>query len=227
MRETVPVFYILTGSQNILLMEKIAQSLAGRTALVTLLPFTLAEAYQERRLSSLQDVLYPGFYPRIFDQNLNPSEALSFYVSTYVERDLRQLLSVRDLSQFETFLKLCAGRTGQLVNLSSLGNDAGVSHNTARQWLSILETSYIIKLLRPYYKNLGKRFVKASKLYFLDSGMAAFLLSVNGNEQLEARPLKGALFETFVVAELLKMRFNRGKIDNQFFFVTTGEGGWM
>lgn len=213
-----PGFYILTGSQNFLLMEKIAQSLAGRTALVTLLPFTLSEAYQQRQISSLQEVIYTGFYPRIFDQNLNPSEALSFYVSTYVERDLRQLLSVRDLSQFETFLKLCAGRTGQLVNLSSLGNDAGVSHNTARQWLSILETSYIIKLLRPYYRNLGKRLVKAPKLYFLDSGLAAFLLSISENEQLESHPLKGALFETFVVSELLKMRFNRGKPDNQFFF---------
>ena len=213
-----PGFYILTGSQNFLLMEKIAQSLAGRTALVTLLPFTLREAYQRRKPSSLDEMLYAGFYPRIFDQNLNPSEALSFYVSTYVERDLRQLLSVRDLSQFETFLKLCAGRTGQLVNLSSLGNDAGVSHNTARQWLSILETSYIIKLLRPYYKNLGKRLVKAPKLYFLDSGLAAFLLSINEDKQLESHPLRGAIFESYVVAELLKIRFNRGKPDNQFFF---------
>ncbi len=213
-----PGFYILTGSQNFLLMEKIAQSLAGRTALVTLLPFTLREAYQRRKPSSLDEMLYAGFYPRIFDQNLNPSEALSFYVSTYVERDLRQLLSVRDLSQFETFLKLCAGRTGQLVNLSSLGNDAGVSHNTARQWLSVLETSYIIKLLRPYYKNLGKRLVKAPKLYFLDSGLAAFLLSINEDKQLESHPLRGAIFESYVVAELLKIRFNRGKPDNQFFF---------
>ena len=213
-----PGFYILTGSQNFLLMEKIAQSLAGRTALVTLLPFTLREAYQRRKPSSLDEMLYAGFYPRIFDQNLNPSEALSFYVSTYVERDLRQLLSVRDLSQFETFLRLCAGRTGQLVNLSSLGNDAGISHNTARQWLSILETSYIIKLLRPYYKNLGKRLVKAPKLYFLDSGLAAFLLSINEDKQLESHPLRGAIFESYVVAELLKIRFNRGKPDNQFFF---------
>ena len=213
-----PGFYILTGSQNLLLLEGISQSLAGRTALVTLLPFTLREAYQDQAPPSLEEVLYTGFYPRIFDRRLNPSEASSFYVSTYVERDLRQLVNVRDLSQFETFLKLCAGRTGQLVNLSSLGGDAGVSHNTARQWLSILETSYIVKLLRPYYRNLGKRLVKAPKLYFLDTGLAAFLLSITDPRHLESHPLKGSLFESLVVSELLKLRLNRGKPDNLFFY---------
>jgi hypothetical protein len=131
--------------------------------------------------ATLEELLYTGFYPRIFDRKLNPSEASSFYVSTYVERDLRQVLNVCDLVQFEVFLKLCAGRTGQLLNLSSLGNDAGISHNTARQWLSILEAGYVVKLLRPYYRNLGKRLVKAPKLYFLDTGVAAFLLSIAEN----------------------------------------------
>jgi predicted AAA+ superfamily ATPase len=213
-----PGLYVLTGSQNFLVFEKIAQSLAGRTALVTLLPFSLNEAYRERAPASLEAVLYTGFYPRIFDRNLNPSEASSFYVSTYVERDLRLLLNVRDLTQFEVFLRLCAGRTGQLLNLTTLGDDTGISHNTARQWLSMLESSYVVKLLRPYYRDLGKRLVKAPKLYLLDTGMAAFLLSVTDASQLESHPLRGALFESFVVSELLKRRFNRGRIDNLYFF---------
>lgn len=213
-----PGRYILTGSQNLLLMDRIAQSLAGRTALVTLLPFSMREAYGKRPPSTLEQLLYTGFYPRIFHRKLNPTEASSFYVSTYVERDLRQLLNVRDLAQFEVFLKLCAGRTGQLLNLSSLGNDAGISHNTARQWLSILEAGYVVKLLRPYYRNFGKRLIKAPKLYFLDTGVAAFLLSITGKTQLESHPLKGALFESFVISELLKRRFNRGQTDNLYFF---------
>jgi len=210
--------YILTGSQNLLLLDKIAQSLAGRTALVTLLPFSMREAYAKRPPATLEQLLYTGFYPSIFDRKLNPSEASSFYVSTYVERDLRQVLNVRDLAQFEVFLRLCAGRTGQLLNLSSLGNDAGISHNTARQWLSILEASYVVKLLRPYYRNLGKRLVKMPKLYFLDTGVAAILLSITEKTQLESHPLKGALFESFVVSELLKQRFNRGQHDNLYYF---------
>jgi predicted AAA+ superfamily ATPase len=199
-------------------LDKISQSLAGRTALVTLLPFSMREAYRRRPPATLEDLLYTGFYPRIFDRKLNPSEASSFYISTYVERDLRQVLNVRDLAQFEVFLKLCAGRTGQLLNLSALGADAGISHNTARQWLSILEASYVVRLLRPYYRNLGKRLVKAPKLYFVDSGVAAFLLSITEKTQLQSHPLRGALFESFVVSELLKQRFNRGKNENLYFF---------
>lgn len=210
--------YVLTGSQNLLLLDRVSQSLAGRAALVTLLPFTLHEAYRGCPPSKLEAVLYTGFYPRIFDRGLNPTEALSFYVSTYVERDIRQVLNVRDLSQFEVFVRLCAGRTGRLLNLSSLGDDAGISHNTARQWLSILEASYVVKLLRPYYRNLGKRLIKAPKLFFLDVGLAAFLLSVNDPTQLASHPLKGALFESLIVSELLKRRFNRGQTGNLHFF---------
>jgi predicted AAA+ superfamily ATPase len=210
--------FILTGSQNLNLLDGVAQSLAGRTALVTLLPFTLAEAYGTSPPSSVEQLLYTGFYPRVFDQRLNPSEASSFYVSTYIERDLRQLINVRDLAQFEVFLKLCAGRTGQILNMSALGNDAGIAHNTARQWLSVLEATYVIKLLRPYYRNLGKRLVKAPKLYFLDTGVAAYLLSITERRHLTAHPLRGALFESFVVSELLKQRLNEGKSDNLYFF---------
>jgi len=212
-------FFILTGSQQFELLETISQSLAGRTALVRLLPFSLKEAYgADLKKAGLDQVLYTGFYPRIFDKGLNPTEAMGFYVSTYVERDLRMLINIRDLSQFEIFLKLCAGRTGQIMNLSSLGNDCGVNHNTVKSWLSVLEASYIIKLLRPYYKNFNKRLIKSPKLYFLDTGLACFLLDIHNPNQLATHPLRGALFESFIVAELLKRRFNTVQTDNLFYF---------
>jgi len=212
-------FFILTGSQQFELLENISQSLAGRTALVRLLPFSLREAYgADMQKAGLDQVLYTGFYPRIFDKGLNPTEAMGFYVNTYVERDLRMLINIRDLSQFEIFLKLCAGRTGQIMNLSSLGNDCGVNHSTVKSWLSVLEASYIIKLLRPYYKNFNKRLIKSPKLYFLDTGLACFLLDIHNPNQLATHPLRGALFESFIVAELLKKRFNAVQTDNLFYF---------
>ena len=212
-------FFILTGSQQFELLETISQSLAGRTALIKLLPFTFYEAYGSRkRPPSLDKVIYTGFYPRIFDKKLNPSEAMSFYINTYVERDLRRLINVKDLSKFEIFLKLCAGRTGQILNLSSIGNDCGVNHATIKSWIAVLEASYIVKLLRPYYKNFNKRLVKSPKLYFLDTGLASFLLDIQNEKQLKTHPLKGHLFESFVVSEMLKMRFNAGKTDNLYYF---------
>jgi uncharacterized protein len=212
-------FFILTGSQQFELLQTISQSLAGRTALVRLLPFTLAEAYGSKPEDiSLDHVLYTGFYPRIFDKHLNAGEAMQFYVNTYVERDLRLLINVKDLSKFEIFLKLCAGRIGQLLNLSSLGNDCGVNHTTIKNWISVLEASYIIKLLRPYYKNFNKRLIKSPKLYFIDTGLAAFLLDISDESQMRTHPLRGALFENFVVSEFLKNRFNNGQTDNLFFF---------
>ncbi len=211
--------FILTGSQQFELIEGISQSLAGRTALVRLLPFTLGEAYgQNVQTVAVNQVLYTGFYPRIFDKHLDPSEAMGFYINTYVERDLRMLINVKDLSRFEIFLKLCAGRTGQILNLSSLGNDCGVNHVTIKSWISVLEASYLVKLLRPYYKNFNKRLIKSPKLYFLDTGMACFLLGIQNPEQLATHPQKGALFESFVVSEMLKARFNSGKTDNLFYF---------
>ena len=212
-------FFILTRSQQFEWLEGVSQSLAGRTALVRLLPFSLGEAYGANlKKATIDQVLYTGFYPRIFDKGLNPTEAMGFYVNTYVERDLRMLINIRDLSQFEIFLKLCAGRTGQIVNLSSLGNDCGVNHSTVKTWLSVLEASYIIKLLRPYYKNFNKRLIKAPTLYFLDTGLACFLLDIQSPDQLATHPLRGALFESFIVAELLKKRFNAVQTDNLFYF---------
>lgn len=210
--------YIITGSQNFELLNTVSQSLAGRTALVRLLPLSVAEVRKTGKIASLDQLLYRGGYPRIYDQDLNPTEALAFYVGTYVERDLRMLINIKDLSRFEVFLKLCAGRTGQILNLSSLGNDCGVNHNTVKSWLSILEASFLIKLLPPYYRNFNKRLVKSPKLYFLDTGLACFLLGIQSEEHLPTHPLRGALFETFVVSELLKSRFNRGKTDNLYYF---------
>jgi len=211
--------FILTGSQQFDLMETMTQSLAGRSAIVNLLPLSYDEAYQNNSDKIvLDEVLFKGFYPRIFDKNLDPSEAMQFYVNTYVERDLRRLINIKDLSPFEIFLKLCAGRTGQILNLSSLGNDCGVNHNTVKSWISVLEASFIIKLLRPYYRNFNKRLIKAPKLYFLDTGLASFLLGITKADQMFSHPLKGAIFETYVFSELLKARYNRGKADNLYYF---------
>ncbi len=213
-----PGQFIITGSQNFELSQSISQSLAGRTAIVRLLPFTLSEVQRLRPvLFSMDDAIYSGSYPRIFHRKLNPTEALSFYFNTYVERDLRQLINVRDLATFETFMKLCATRCGQLLNLSSLGNDCGVTHNTVKSWLSILEASYIIKLLPPYYRNLGKRIIKTPKIYFIDTGLASYLLGIQKVEHVATHPLRGSLFENLVMSELLKNRFNRGKTDNLYF----------
>ncbi len=212
-------FFILTGSQQFELLEGISQSLAGRTALIRLLPFTLSEAYgSANTIPSIDRVLYTGFYPRIFDKNLDPGQAMLFYVNTYVERDLRLLINIKDLSKFEIFLKLCAGRTGQILNMSGLGNDCGVNHSTIKSWISVLEASYIVKLLRPYYRNFNKRLVKSPKLYFLDTGLASFLLDIQNESQMATHPLKGSLFENFVIAEILKSRFNMGKTDNLYYF---------
>lgn len=218
-REQKTGFFILTGSQQFDLLESISQSLAGRTALVKLMPFTLKEAYGHRiDQISLDLALYTGFYPRIFDKNLNPTEATGFYVNTYVERDLRMLVNVKDLSKFEIFLKLCAGRTGQILNLTNLGNDCGVNQKTIKNWISVLETSFLVKLLRPYYRNFNKRLIKSPKIYFLDTGLICFLLDIGNPAQLASHPLKGAIFESYVVSEMLKMRFNTGKTDNLFYF---------
>jgi uncharacterized protein len=210
--------FILTGSQQFDLLQHISQSLAGRTAIVRLLPFTLNEAYVDPGKTRLEKVLFTGFYPRIFDKKLNPSEALSFYVNTYVERDLRMLVNVKDISKFEIFLKLCAGRVGQLLNYTSLGNECGASHVTVKSWISILETSYIIKLLRPYYKNYNKRLVKSPKLYFIDTGLACFLLDIQNESHILNHPLKGSIFENFIIMEILKRRFNQVKIDNLYYY---------
>ena len=202
--------YILTGSHQLLLMESVSQSLAGRTAILKLLPFSLSErdAFVGTP-SDIPQLLFTGFYPRIYADNLDPVEALSFYITTYVERDVREIMAIKDLTAFSRFLRLCAGRTGQILNASSLATDAGINHNTARAWLSLLEASFIITLLQPHFNNLNKRLIKAPKLYFWDVGLACHLLGIERSEQVASHPLVGALFETFVVTELMKQRLNR------------------
>ena len=210
--------FVLTGSEQFRLSNAISQSLAGRTALLRLLPFSLTERQRIGASGAINDILYSGFYPRILDQGLDPRQALGDYVETYVERDVRRLGEIRNLSGFRLFARLCAGRVGQLVNLSSLGSDAGVSHTTAREWLTVLETSYIIFQLPPYHANIRKRLVKSPKLYFYDVGLASYLIGIENAEQVATHPLRGALFENMVVIEALKHRFNRGRESNLSFF---------
>lgn len=217
-RENKEGLFIVTGSQNFALLHSITQTLAGRTALATLLPFSHAEIYKKNSKLVLYRLLYKGFYPRIHDKKLNPTEALAFYTNTYLERDVRNLLAIRDLSKFEVFLKLCASRTGQILNVAGLGNDCGVTHNTAKSWLSVLEASYIIHFVRPHHRNFRKRLIKSPKLYFVDVGLAAYLLDIHNEEHLANHPLKGALFETFIVSEMLKARLNAGKRSNLYYF---------
>ncbi|MCK4881774.1 MAG: ATP-binding protein [Candidatus Omnitrophica bacterium] len=211
--------FILTGSQQFELMDSITQSLAGRTALVKLLPFSYREVYgSDKKRPDLNTVLFTGFYPRIFDKKLNPTEALAFYTTTYIERDVRSLIQIQDLSRFEMFLKICASQTGQILNLSHLSNECGIAVNTVKSWLSVLEASYIVFLLRPHHKNFKKRLIKSPKLYFVDVGLAAFLLDIQDKTHLKNHPLRGSLFETFVVTEILKQRFNHIRTNNMYYF---------
>jgi len=205
-----PGRFLLTGSQNFALSRGIAQSLAGRTALCTLLPFSLSELGASVRKMPLNEMLWKGFYPKIHDCKVSPVDELSFYVQTYLERDVREVENVRNLRSFTTFLRLAAGRTGQVLNVSSLAADAGISPKVAFDWLSILEASYVIRLLEPWHANLNKRLTKAPKLYFTDVGLAAHLIGIGSPDQLVAHPSRGALFETMVVGEYLKDVLNRG-----------------
>ena len=210
--------FVLTGSEQFQLSSAISQSLAGRTALLRLLPFSLAERERIGASLTIDEMLFSGFYPRILDQRLEPRQALGDYFETYVERDVRRMGGIRNLSSFRRFVRLCAGRVGQLLNLSALGSDAGVSHTTAREWLTVLEASYIVFQLPPYHANIRKRLVKSPKLYFHDVGLASYLIGIEHADQVVTHPLRGPLFENLVVAETLKHRFNRGLQPNLSFF---------
>jgi len=214
-----PGMFVLTGSQQFGLLSGISQSLAGRVGLVQLLPFSISELAEARRLPrALDDLFFRGQYPPLHDREFLPGDWFAGYVSTYVERDVRQLVNVRDLSTFQRFVKMCAARTAQLLNLSSLASDCAISHNTAASWISVLEASYIIHLLRPHYRNFNKRLVKTPKLYFCDTGLAAWLLGIREKSQLAFHAQRGALFETLVVTEYLKGRLNRGEPSNLYFW---------
>ena len=210
--------FVLTGSEQFRLRDAISQSLAGRTALLRLLPFSLAERRRTRANDNVDDILYSGFYPRIHDRKLEPRQALGDYFETYVERDVRRVGEIRNLANFRRFVRLCAGRIGQLANLSSLGADAGVSHTTAGHWLAVLEASHVVFRLPPFHANIRKRLVKTPKLYFYDVGLASHLIGIEHAGQLSTHPLRGPLFENTVVVEALKHRFNRGRRSNLSFF---------
>ena len=210
--------YVLTGSENLKLSDKVRESLAGRASQLRLLPLSLTEMRAAGATTSFGDIAYSGFYPRIVDERLEPREVLTDYFEMYVERDVGRMGGVGDLSAFRQFVALCAGRVGTLLDLTSLSDDVGVARSTIRKWLTVLERSYIAFLLPPYFANIGKRLVKSPKLYFYDVGLASYLLGIEHPRQLVTHPLRGPLFENIVVAEALKHCCNRGREPRLSFF---------
>lgn len=211
--------FILTGSANFALLESVSQSLAGRTALLNLLPLGLEEVRRFGPVpADLYDVLWRGTFPAVFDRGLDPRDWYSSYVGTYLERDVRTLLAVGDLQAFQTFLRLAAGRVAQLVNLSALGSEAGVTHNTARAWLSVLEASFVAWRLPAFHANVSKRLIRTPKLHFVDTGLVCFLLGIRSADDLRYHPLRGPIFETWAASEILKARAHRGELGGLSFF---------
>ncbi len=210
--------FVLTGSQQFGLMEGISQSLAGRVGLLHLLPFAYGEIARSRPDAGLEDWLVRGFYPPLHDRAIPPQQWFSDYLATYVERDVRRMIQVRDLDSFHRFVLMCAARTGQLLNLSALAADCGITHNTANAWLGVLEASYLTMRLTPFHRNFGKRLTKTPKLYFLDTGLAAWLAGVRGASDLVTGALRGPIFETFVVAEFVKHRRNHMRSEDLHFW---------
>lgn len=211
--------YLLAGSHNFLLMENVNQSLAGRTAILRLLPFSHFEMKRANILPlSVDEEIFCGAYPRLFDKNIEPGDFYPYYIQTYVERDVRLMKNIGDLSKFIRFIKLCAGRIGQLLNLSSLANDCGISVSTATAWISLLEASYIVHLLKPDHNNYAKRLVKSPKLYFYDTGLACSLLDIKSANQISSHFLRGGLFENLVVNEFVKKSLNKGEEANLTFW---------
>ena len=209
--------FILTGSNNFLLQESISQSLAGRIAFLYLLPFTVSELAAEET-NNLNELIFRGFYPPLYDQPINADKWYPNYIRTYIERDVRQIKNITDLNAFERFLRLCAGRTGQLLNMNSLAIESGVDNKTVASWIGVLESSFIIYRLYPHHSNFNKRMVKMPKIFFYDTGVACALLGIQKAEQLNYHPLFGNLFENFAISELLKHRYNRAKSNNLYFW---------
>jgi uncharacterized protein len=214
-----PGRFILTGSHQPEVHQAISQSLAGRTAVLELLPFSLDELsrYNRPQLSTYEMIL-SGFYPRLHEHELRPGRFFSSYMATYIERDVRALVNLKDLTQFNEFLRLLAGRIGQLINYSSLANDIGVSSTTIKNWVTVLKASFILYELPPYFRNIRKRLVKSSKLYFSDVGLAAWLLGLETPQQVERDPLRGMLYENLLILEVVKKRLNQGQQPRLHFY---------
>ena len=208
--------FILTGSSNFLLMEKISQTLAGRAAVLHLLPFSFEELAPSN--ASYESLIFKGQYPRIYDRDIAPTDFYPSYIQTYVEKDVRMIKNIGDINAFIQFTQLCAGRIGQLINYAGLAYDAGISPNTAKTWVSILESSYILYRLQPYYRNFNKRLVKSSKLYFYDTGVACSLLGIRDEAQVGLHYMKGALFENFIVTDFTKRYAHRGENNQPYFW---------
>jgi hypothetical protein len=214
-----PGHFIITGSQNFLLHEKITQTLAGRIALLTLLPLSTSELALANLLpKNIESLFIKGCYPKLYAQSIDDKVWFSNYISTYVEKDVRQVLQISDVVSFQRFLKLCAARVGNLLNYAELANACDISGVTAKKWLSVLETSFIIKLLSPYYKNFNKRVIKSPKIYFYDTALVCALLGIRTAEELSLHPLRGALFESFIISEIFKYYFNRSESPQLYFW---------
>lgn len=218
-REKKKGFFIVTGSQNFLVDEAITQTLAGRMAVLTLLPLSIEELKEAHLLpDTVETYAYKGSYPNLYAENVSIERLYTNYIRLYVERDVRQIKNVSDLNTFQRFMKLCAGRTGQILNLTSLGNDCGINYNTAKSWISLLEASYIVFLLYPYYKNFGKRIIKSPKLYFFDTGIACSLLNIRSPQELSDHYLRGGLVESLIISDLLKQQHNQDRKPTLYFW---------
>jgi predicted AAA+ superfamily ATPase len=213
-----PGMFIISGSQQFELTRSVSQSLAGRTAILRLFPFTLNEAYKNKDSVKTDKFIYTGFYPSIFAHRINPTDFYSSYLETYIRRDVNELISIKDIRLFQKFIQLCAGRIGQIIVASNLADEVGVTVKTIQAWLSILEASYLVYILHPFHANINKRLIKSSKMYFYDVGFASYLLGISDSEHVSASPYRGQLFENLVLMELKKYLSNRGKVDNLFFF---------
>lgn len=209
--------YILTGSQNFLLLEKIGQSLAGRAYIYNLLPFSTIELKTQYN-TTLLSAIFKGGYPRIYAKNITPQDFFPSYVQTYLERDVRSIINIKELSIFSAFIKICAGRIGQLFNASNIGNELGIDHKTVKSWLALLEASFVLYRLQPWHANFNKRIIKSPKIYFYDTGLACHLLGIRSKEEINLHFAKGALFENFVVVEHIKETWNRGNRLSSFFW---------
>lgn len=216
--------YILTSSQNLSVSNTVNQLLAGRTALLTLLPFPSTEISTHWAEKEIDSLIYSGGYPRIFHRDLNPIQAISDYVATYIERDVRQLSLVQDLTVFQKFMGLCGGRTGQIINYTRLSNDTGVTQPTVKEWLSLLEASYICFRLPPFFSSISKRLVKSPKLHFYDVGLAAYQMGINSPDQISTHPQRGMLFENMIVTEVMKYFLNKGQNRPGFMFYLDSNG---
>ncbi len=210
--------YVLSGSAQFSVLHQITQSLAGRTAMFELLPLSISELTNSNKLYNLNKTLFSGFYPAIYADRNIPKYLYPSYIKTYIERDVRDILNIKDLHTFQIFLKLCAGRIGSILNISELANEVGVAVNTIKSWLSILEASYIITLLPPYFENSRKRLIKSPKLYFYDTGLACALLDINEEETLNHDKMRGHLFENMIITDFIKQRFNSGKANDLSFY---------